>query len=376
VKFSINTKEFVRVLSSIQGIIDKTGQNQLSYVYLQVVDDNLLLNATNYQLTLVDRLEATVEEEGVICVKAHRLLQVMKTLYGPITTLSLSRRSMRLNISCGKANFNIKECNPPDDFPPYNPPKSDISVSLSNKDLRRMLIETVFSIMKPERPEINGAHVEVIDKENGSFLRMVTTDGNRLSISEAPFTGEVDRSVIDQKLLPQRALQELLSLTTSYNEQDWTITFGQRKACFSIEKLEFSFSLNDGKFPDYNKICKNLSTDKKVILEKKAFTSILKRVSVFHSKNAPSVMFSLSSNGLEVSIKNPDMGDFKEDIPVDYDGDDLAISFRFSFFQELLAALEAEYVQLDLNSSMSPCLVTVPKRDDCQFIIMPMRHNS
>ena len=375
-QFSINTKELVRVLSNIQGIIDKTGQNQLSYVYMQAVDNHLLLNATNFQLTLVDRLEATVEEEGIICVKAHRLLQVMKTLFGPITKISLSKQAMRLHISCGKASFNIKECKPPDDFPPYNPPKSDKSLSISNKDLRRMLVETVFSIVKPERSEINGAHIEVLTKNEGSFLRMVTTDGHRLSISEAYFSGNLDKDAIDKKLLPQKALQELLNLTASYNEQNWTITFDQRQACFAIEQLEFSFSLNDGKFPDYNKICKNLSIDKKVVIEKKIFSNVLKRVGVFHAKNAPSVKFSLQSNSLEVSIKNPDMGDFQEDLPVDYQGDELSISFSFSFFQELLGALEAEYVRLELNGSMNPCLITVPERNDCQFIIMPMRNNS
>ena len=131
--------------------------------------------------------------------------------------------------------FNTKECNPPDDFPPYNPPKSDKTLSISNKVLRRVLIETVFSV-KPEREEINGAHVEVINKESGNFLRMVTTDGHRLSISEGLFLGDMDETAVDRKLLPQKALQELLSLTSTYGEQDWTITFGDRQACFSIEK--------------------------------------------------------------------------------------------------------------------------------------------
>ena len=108
-QFSINTKELVRVLTNIQGIIDKTGQNQLSYVYMQAVDNHLLINATNFQLTLVDRLEANVEVEGIICVKAHRLLQVMRTLFGSVTKVSLSMPAMRLHISCGKASFHIKE---------------------------------------------------------------------------------------------------------------------------------------------------------------------------------------------------------------------------------------------------------------------------
>jgi len=296
-------------------------------------------------------------------------------LNGTVTKISLSKTEMRLNISCGKSKFNTKECNSPDDFPPYNPPKNDKTLSISNKILRRVLIETVFSV-KPERDELNGAHVEVISKEEGDFLRMVTTDGHRLSISEGKFSGDMDEHAVEQKLLPQKALQELLSLTSSYGDQNWNITFGDRKACFAIEQLEFSFSLNDGKFPDYNKICSKLSPDKRVIIEKKEFSSILKRVGVFYTKNTPSVKFSLSNENLEISIKNPDMGDFNEEIPVDYQGDKLEISFSFTFFQDLLGAVDAERVQLSLNGSMNPCLITVPQRDDCQFIIMPMRNSS
>ena len=77
-----------------------------------------------------------------------------------------------------------------------------------------------------------------------------------------------------------------------------------------------------------------------MIIEKKEFSSILKRVGVFSSKNTPSVKFSLSNQKLDISIKNPDMGDFNEDIPVNYQGDDLEISFSFTFFQDLLSALD------------------------------------
>ena len=91
-QFSINTKEFVRVLSSIQGIIDKAGQNQqsiLSYVYLQAIDSQLIINATNFNLTFVDRLEATVDVEGAICVKAQRLLQIMKTFDATLKSIKI-----------------------------------------------------------------------------------------------------------------------------------------------------------------------------------------------------------------------------------------------------------------------------------------------
>jgi len=374
VKFSVNTKELIRVLSNIQGIIDKSGQNQLSNVFLHAIDDKLVLNATNNQLTLLDKIDASIEEEGLICVKAHRFLQVVRSLNDSITSISLKR--MILSVTSGKARFNIKECSPADDFPPYAPPQSEDKITIKNSELRRMLGETIFSIMKPERQNLNGASVELHEKTEGNYFRMVTTDGTRLSISEIPYSGSVDSSKLHQILIPQKALQELLQLTNSYGDQSWTLVFGEKKACFSIENLEFSFTLLTGKFPEYNMIIKKILGEKNVQIDKKYFSSVLKRVSVFHSKNANSVMFSFSPNQLEVSFTNSDIGDFRESFEVDYTHDAFSISFNLSFFQELLGALDAEIIQLEMDDPMRPCLITVPKRNDCSFVIMPMRHNT
>ena len=373
-KFSINTKELVRVLSNIDRIVDKGGTSILSYVYLHAVDAKLILIATNGKNTLVDKIDATVEVADAICVKAHRFFQVMKSLAGQVSSFDVQR--LRLNVKSGKASFSIIECRPPDEFPPYETPKNGSEISINNIDLRRMLLETAFSIMKQERVDLNGAHMEVIKKVDGNYLRLVTTDGNRLSISEGKYEGVDISTEIHKMLLPQKALAEILNLTNSYGEQLWNITFGQQKSCFSLGDLQFSFSLIDGNFPDYESIFSRFTSTRSAEIEKKTFINVLRRVSVFQTKAANSVRFNFSNSELVISIKNSELGDFEESVLLDFKGEPLSISFNLNFFQELLNSLEAERMTLEMDNVMSPCLIKVPERDNCKFVIMPMRNNN
>ena len=139
----------------------------------------------------------------------------------------------------------------------------------------------------------------------------------------------------------------------------------------AISQKKFKYPIST-----YSMYNQKILGEKHVQIDKKYFSSVLKRVSVFHSKNANSVMFSFSPNQLEVSFTNSDVGDFRESFDVDYNSDSFSISFNLSFFQELLGALDAEIIQLEMDDPMRPCLITVPERNDCRFVIMPMRHNT
>jgi cytochrome c oxidase subunit 1 len=49
------------------------------------------------------------------------------------------------------------------------------------------------------------------------------------------------------------------------------------------------------------------------------------------------------------------------------------VGFNLTFFQDLLAATKAEKISLELGEALDPCIVRVVDRDDCLFVVMPMR---
>ncbi|MEC7984650.1 MAG: DNA polymerase III subunit beta, partial [Myxococcota bacterium] len=337
--------------------------------------DQLSVTATDGQLTLIDQIEATIYTEGSICVKAYRFFQIIRSLNSETTNLKFHKQ--RLNVKGGQAKFNIAECKNPDEFPPYKPVSTSINISLPNLSLKRLLNETVFSIIDQERTNLNGAHIEIVDEGELPSLRMVTTDGNRLSLSESKFDGDYASldQLIQKMLLPKKALQELLKLCANYGEQEWSISFGQQETEFAIEDLKLSFSLVDGQFPNYKTVFERLTAERRAKVNRKKLSNIFRRVGIFQTKTNSSVKFSFESDGLELTMNNVELGDFRESIDVDFEGSPFSISFNINYFQDILTAVESEYLLLELKDPMNPCVVKIPNRDDCKFVIMPMRHN-
>ena len=78
---------------------------------------------------------------------------------------------------------------------------------------------------------------------------------------------------------------------------------------------------------------------------------------------------------MTLSTNNPDYGDFEEEIEADFDGMPIRVAFNLKYFQDILHAVEGEILQLELGDVLDPCILKLTERNDCQFVIMPMRLN-
>jgi DNA polymerase-3 subunit beta len=68
-----------------------------------------------------------------------------------------------------------------------------------------MIEQTSFAVATDDvRYGLNGAHMEKQELDGKSFLRMVSTDGHRLSLAQAPFEGDV--VLTPRMLIPRKAL--------------------------------------------------------------------------------------------------------------------------------------------------------------------------
>jgi DNA polymerase III sliding clamp (beta) subunit (PCNA family) len=43
------------------------------------------------------------------------------------------------------------------------------------------------------------------------------------------------------------------------------------------------------------------------------------------------------------------------------------------YFQDILGATKSDRIQLEMGDALDPCIVRIPDRDDCEFVVMPMR---
>ena len=85
------------------------------------------------------------------------------------------------------------------------------------------------------------------------------------------------------------------------------------------------------------------------------------------------VTLNLSKGKMEITSNNPELGDAKEEIEVDYSGKDMKIGFNARYILEVLTSMHEDTVQIEFNDQLSPGLVRPHKDNSYTCVVMPMR---
>src|SRR5947208_9862471 len=218
-KFSVSRDKFLAQLGiAVRGVSTRSAIQTLSGVMLRAGSDGLELQATDMELGIRVRLEASAEREGAAVLPGRLLLDVVRSL--PSDELSLEYRSSEQDVEVigGASRFHLRTL-PADDFPRL-PEAGDASVMrLPGGAFVETIGRVARSASRDEtRPILTGVLVSAAGKE----LRMVATDSYRLSVKETALEEELDGSF--EANVPARALQELERIA----DADSTVTIGVR----------------------------------------------------------------------------------------------------------------------------------------------------
>jgi len=366
----IDREELIRGLSRVQGIVERRTTNlALAHVLLSAEGNTLRLTATDTMVSLVADYVAKIEQPGEISVDAQNLFQVARHLPEPTVHLKVEAGN-RLAIHSGKSEFHLVGMSA-EDYPPLPSRDDQAALNVSGNTLHRLISETLYAVCTDDsRYGLNGAHLEEITAENGEGrVRMVTTDGSRLSFSESPYSGEFTMG--RRMLLPRKALDEVRKLCDG-DSSAWEITFGERSATFKTDGITMMVRLVDGEFPDYRQVLP-AAYKRRMTLDRAAFSAALKRVSIVASDRNHSVRFDFESDKLVLSAQNVDLGNAKEEVCASFEGDEFNTGFNIAYFQDIMRHTTGDELVLEMGEPLDPCIVRIPERDDCQFVVMPIR---
>ncbi|MBM4368627.1 MAG: DNA polymerase III subunit beta [Deltaproteobacteria bacterium] len=365
----IHRDELVRALARAQGIAEKRSTSPiLSSVLLQASGETLRATATDKAITLIADYAATIKTPGEVAVDATNFFQAAKVLRGDIVTLKLLDNG-RLEVRSGSAVYNLTTF-AATEFPVTPALDQARTMTVDAGGLRRTIDRVHFSVAGDDnRYGLNGAHVEDTSTTSGAVVRFVGTDGNRLSWAQAPYRGEL--GIGRKMLLPRKGLGEVRKLLEGY-EGEVGISFGERAALVQWPGVLVHVRLLEADFPDYRQVLPT-SFKRRAILEKDAFREALKSVSILATDASNSVKFQFSSEGLVLSARKLDAGDSKDEVPMEYSGEPIAMGFNARFVGEVLAVIDGTRVSVELGDALSPCIVRDMDDDSALFVVMPVR---
>ncbi|HTR52334.1 MAG TPA: DNA polymerase III subunit beta [Kofleriaceae bacterium] len=363
-EFRISKTEFLRGLRLAQGIADrKSTMPMLANVLLRTVGKGqLLIAATDLNVSLTAELKSQNAHEGGITLGAKNLYELVANAPGDDITLKKADNHWA-EIRSGKVNYKIVGM-PDRDFPKVPDHREASYAQVESAVLREMIDRTLFSVCNDEtRFHLNGVFFE----SDGSKVRMVSTDGHRLSKVERtlPNGPKLSAGVI----IPKKGLLEIKKVLETGPSCKLAI---KTPHLFVVhDDIAIAVKLIDAQFPPYEQVIPK--DHKRVItVDRMRFIDALRRAQLMSSETR-GVKVATSKEGITITSDNPDLGEVREELDADYGGDAISIGFNPKYVVELLSQMTADQVTLSLGGELDPGLIKPLAGDDYLGVVMPMR---
>ena len=325
----------------------------------------LTLSGYNTQTGIRTSFEAQIREEGRIVLNARLFGDIIRRMPDDIIVFSADEKYM-VHLSCGDASFDILGLSA-DDYPELPEVDDEYSVTLPQKTLKAMIGQTAFAVSTNEsRPVHTGSLFEIDD----TGLTMVSVDGFRLALRHEPLE-KIDGGAF-RFVAPGSALKEVENICGDTDEMI-TVTRGKRHLLFSAGQTQLICRRLEGEFLDYknaiprnNPICVEVANS--------ALLQSLDRISVVISEKLKSPVRCVFEEDRVLLSARTGNGEAKDICLTKGDGNGLEIGFNNRYLMEALRYAPADSVRLELNTNISPCVITPGDgSDNFLYMVLPVR---
>ncbi len=384
-EFVAKQSALLRELSLVQGIVEKKNTVPvLANVLLTASAESVNVMATDLEVSVRSSLTAEIRREGALSVSARKLHEIVRALPEADVRFKADGENWA-TITCQQARFRIMGL-PREDFPNLPSPGKDDKVTFSIQQFKEMIHKVIFAVATDDaRYALNGA-LMILD---AGSVSLVSSDSHRLACVRRPLVGK-GPSVEVRVVIPQKALGELSRIA---EEVGGEIVFSrhENQIFFEMGRCTLASRLLEGQFPSYEKVLP-AGNDKKVDLGRTAFGDAVRRVSLVANERSKAVRLALSKGTLEVSAKNPELGEASESLEVDYSGGDVVIGFNARYLLDFVNVTQSDRILFELKDEatqglMKPVAAAADKKakgsgvdkgaadgdGDYQYVIMPMR---
>jgi len=363
--FTIGKTAFLKELNMLQGVVEKKSTIPiLSNLLLEAAGGELWIKGTDLDVSISTRCGAEIRQEGAICVQAKKLFEIVRSLPEADIEIKLGAND-QVGLVCERSRFKMPGLTK-DNFP-------EIKIfdgtfwAIPSELVRTFISRTIFAITTEEsRYALNGAKVEL----SGKGIRMVATDGHRLSYIEkqADF-GDANLDV----LIPKKTLAELARLCGETDEVV-EIGSGDNHLFFKVGKRLLASRTLTGQFPNYELVLPK-ENNNRVVVENSQVSSAIKRVAMMADDRSHAIKFNVNDGQIKVTSQSSDVGEAEENLPVEYAGPSITAGFNAQYLLDFFNVIQDGDVTFEFKDGNSATQIksSIDSEYDLRYIIMPMR---
>ncbi|WP_448588327.1 DNA polymerase III subunit beta [Thermocrinis sp.] len=356
----IDRVEFEDALSKAKSATEKkSALPVLNNFRLLADEEQLFIYATDLENFLVLSLPARVETRGEASVNADKITGIVKSLSSAEVYIELTED--KLTVRGGRSQFKLV-CADPSEFPEF--PQPTLKEHIPSGFLSKAISKVEYAISKEDtRYALQGMCV----RNHDGKLHFVGSDGHRLALF-MPTLEFHDELLLSRKSL--KVLERLLKDTIGAVEIGKDENFAHVRG----ENWTLSVRLLEGEYPDYMAV---IPSDFRLnaTVDRSYFEQSLKRLSAIASASAFPVKLSFMKDLLVLEISEPEFGEGKDEVDIDYSGEPMEIGFNGKYLLEALGRFESDKVHIKAFDADSPVVFESYdlEKDPYLCLIMPMR---
>ena len=368
-ELKITKEELLKGTGRAQAIAEKRSSMQiLSNLLLKTTPVGIEILATDLEIGFTGSYQAQVADQGQVCLPARTFHTIVRELGAEEVSLK-AQENQRVLIEGGRAKYHLAGL-PADEYPALPPHEEVELIDIPVEELVEMLDKTIYSMAAEEgRYNLAGVYLEKVDEEQ--ILRMVSTDGHRLSVIDRALDRSANLDLARGAIIPRKGVLEMRRLLEEAEEAKFgvkgsTAVLKVGEACLIMRLLET-------RYPDYRQV---VPSDKGVVsfvVKRPVLLEALRRMSILITDKYRGIKLEVQPDSLVISHQNPDLGEATESISVEFKGEGVTLAFNANYLSDALKAMRSEEVTFSLIDPTKPSKITGPADDKFMAVIMPLQ---
>jgi len=371
-KFVVSSNTLLKELQVIGGVLNSNNALPILDDFLfKLNKEELSIFASDLETTIRTTISVDSKDSGEITIPAKLLIEMLKNFADQPLTFIIDTTKFSIEINSESGKYKIAG-HDGEEFPKMIAVESPTTLEVDAKMLIEAINKTIFAVANDDlRPVMSGVYCNFSVKD----ITFVATDAHKLVKYIRPVSGvSTENSVIIAKK-PMNLLKNILAA----KDHKVIVDYNKTNASFTIDNVQLICRLIDGKYPNYDAVIPK-DNPNQLVLDRNAFLSSLKRVSILSNKTTHQVRLKITGNALTLTSEDIDYSsEANERINCQYTGDDMEIGFNSKFLLDMLSNLDCAEVRVGMSSPSRAGVITPnPQKEgeDILMLVMPVMLNN
>lgn len=368
-RFNVSSSELVKALSAVSGAVpNKATLPILETILFESEDGKLRLTATDLEISIIEYMNADIEEAGSVAIPARRLTETLRQLPDIPVAFEVDDK-FNVKFRTDKGTYKLVG-EDPDEFPEVPNLDEGHTLETTRDVMLKAINKTLFAVSNDDlRPAMMGVYFDIGPEES----KFVATDGHRLvRYVKTDLNSEKEITFI----VPEKALS---LVQKALHDEECRLTVTEDHAQYKSGNTIVITRLINEQYPNYESVIPR-DNDKSLVISKEQMLATVRRVAIFSSSTTRQIRLQMNPDELTIRAEDIDMSsEAKETIACEYDNDEMEIGFNAKYLADVLDNVDDDEVHFEFSTPNRAGIVKPSEEEENEqmlMLVMPVMLNT